>query len=69
MSLAQAREKLVGAKEALQKGVSPSRKKTREKRSIALEDSFREWAKLWFEKYQQADSTKHKVLELKGATN
>jgi integrase len=64
MSLAQAREKLVGAKEALQKGVSPSRKKTREKRSIALEDSFREWAKLWFEKYQQADSTKDMRLAI-----
>jgi hypothetical protein len=64
MSLSEARDKLVRAKEELQKGVSPSRKKTREKRAVALEDSFKAWAKLWFEKYQQAESTKDMRLAI-----
>jgi integrase len=64
MSLSEAREKLVRAKDELQKGVSPSRKKTREKRAVALEDSFKAWAMHWFEKYQQAESTKDMRLAI-----
>lgn len=58
ITLAEARERLNDAKKSLDAGISPSRKKVREKKAIVAEDSFGEWAKVWFEKYPMADSTK-----------
>lgn len=58
LSLAEARERLAAAKKSLESGVSPARRKLRERKAMAAEDSFGVWAKLWFEKYQMAESTR-----------
>lgn len=58
ISLAEARERLAAAKKSLESGVSPARQKVRERKTMANEETFSAWAKLWFKKYKMADSTR-----------
>ena len=58
MTLAEARDGLIAAKKALAEGKSPARAKARDLLKMRSVDSFDEWAELYLQKYQMADSTR-----------
>ncbi|MGQ5525200.1 tyrosine-type recombinase/integrase [Chitinimonas sp. PSY-7] len=58
ITLAEAREKLVGIKKDLKGGISPTRQKARDKQKQKESGTFGEWAKLWIQRHTMADSTR-----------
>jgi integrase len=58
LKLAEARELLIEAKEALAAGRSPARQKATVKERKREENTFGEWAKEWLAKYVMAESTR-----------
>jgi hypothetical protein len=57
ITLAEARERLNGAKKMIAGGKSPAREKTRAKNRNKDAKTFDDWAKAWLRGYEMADST------------